>query len=459
MKVYSCIFVFCMVDLEMVKNIHEIRDPIHVFIKLDSDERKVLDSRPFQRLRYIRQLATTYLLYPGATHSRFEHSLGVMELASRVFDVVTHKENIHKKIWDLFPEISTENNLVYWRRVLRMAALCHDIGHLPFSHAAEEELLPAGWDHERFTRELILSPEMETVWRRLTPPLRPEDIVKLSVGPKGAHDLNFSDWEAILSEIIVGDAFGVDRMDYLLRDSYYAGVAYGRFDHHRLVETVRILPPPPENDQNSDHTSIEPSLGIEEGGLQAAEALLLARYFMFSQVYLHRVRRIYDIHLKDFLTAWLPGNKFSTELESHLKMTDNEVLTAMREISRNPEHQGFEQAKRFIERNHFKTLYERNPEDLNINPEAGLCIYTEAVEKFGEENVRFDRYKKRGGAPDFPVLAMDRRINSSLVMSKAFESFPEISIDYVFVDRSILKEARGWLKKNLRDIIAVSKEE
>ena len=81
----------------MVKNIHEIRDPIHVFIRLDSDERKVLDSPPFQRLRHIHQLALTYLVYPGATHKRFEHSLGVMELASRIYDVVTEPENIYQE--------------------------------------------------------------------------------------------------------------------------------------------------------------------------------------------------------------------------------------------------------------------------------------------------------------------------------------------------------------------------
>ncbi len=170
----------------MVKNVHEIRDPIHVFIKLDSTEREVLDSRPFQRLRYIRQLATTYLIYPSATHSRFEHSLGVMELASRVFDVATNEENIVPVIRDLLPEITSKDKKMYWRRALRMAALCHDIGHLPFSHAAEKDLLPPRWNHERLTRELIQSNEMASIWEQLTPPLRSEDIVKLAVGPKGA---------------------------------------------------------------------------------------------------------------------------------------------------------------------------------------------------------------------------------------------------------------------------------
>lgn len=143
----------------MPKTFHEIRDPIHVFIKLDSHERRVLDSRPFQRLRSIHQLALTYLVYPGASHKRFEHSLGVMELAGRVFDVLT-AESASDEIKKHLPQLTDIDGLRYWRKVLRMAALCHDIGHLPFSHAAEKELLPAGWDHEKMTRELILCAEM-----------------------------------------------------------------------------------------------------------------------------------------------------------------------------------------------------------------------------------------------------------------------------------------------------------
>ena len=143
----------------------EIRDPIHNFIRLEPGEKQVLDSAPFQRLRHIHQLALTYLLYPGATHRRFEHSLGVMELAGRVFDVVTDPENIHhESVREIIPK---KFDLEYWRRTLRMAALCHDLGHLPFSHAAETELLPSGWDHERFTTELICSDEMRLIWSRM----------------------------------------------------------------------------------------------------------------------------------------------------------------------------------------------------------------------------------------------------------------------------------------------------
>jgi uncharacterized protein len=212
----------------------------------------------------------TYLVYPGATHRRFEHSLGVMDLVDRVYAVVTDPRNVHRDAKDVvYPQGSPEH--VYWRRALRMAALCHDIGHLPFSHAAEKELLPEGWDHERLTMDLIRSDVMQPIWHEITPPLRADDVVKLAVGPRKAPG-NFSDWESILAEIIVGDAFGADRMDYLLRDSYHLGVTYGHYDIHRLIETLRILP---RHDKESD----EPALGIEVGGLESSEALMLARYF------------------------------------------------------------------------------------------------------------------------------------------------------------------------------------
>jgi uncharacterized protein len=312
----------------MTKLFHEIRDPIHVFIHLDLYEKNVLDSRPFQRLRYITQLALTYLLYPGATHKRFEHSLGVMELAGRVFDVITNRENVTDEIKDLLPELGNPDALTYWKHVLRMAALCHDIGHLPFSHAAEDDLLPSGWTHETLSRSLIESDEMHHIWKAMTPPLEPEHIVKLALGLRKAKDLVFSKWEQILSDIIVGDAFGVDRIDYLLRDSHHTGVAYGKFDHYKLIDELRILP--------TFNDSTEVALGIKHGGIYSAEALALARYYMFSQVYYHPIRLMYDRHLQDFLSAWLAEGTllkeglFSTDLEEHLRMTDDEVNAAMR---------------------------------------------------------------------------------------------------------------------------------
>ena len=441
----------------MIKNTHEIRDAIHSFVQFDSHERKVLDSRPFQRLRHINQLALTQLVYPGATHKRFEHSLGVMELADRIYRVVTDPENVNDSVRGVLPTLGRPDELRYWRRVVRAAALCHDLGHLPFSHASED-LLPNGWGHEHLTVEFIHSDEMCDIWQSLTPPLRPDDIAKLAVGAKkGTKILNqdFSDWEAILAEIIVGDAFGADRMDYLLRDSHHTGVAYGKFDHYRLIDTLRILPPPPES---TEAQSSEPTLGVEEGGLHTVEALLFARYAMFSQVYLHRVRRIYDIHLKDFLKKWLPNGQFSTSAEDILEMTDVEVMYALRQAS-NGNGELSMLANRIIQRKHFRELYRRNPDDIGEGIDAASAIYKATSERFGANNVRLDQDSKGGGNVEFPVLSRDGRIISSVSLSQILGNLPEAAIDYVFVEPNYRNDAVEWLKRNRRDIIENAKEE
>ena len=439
----------------MAKHLHEIRDPVHTFVRLDSDERAVLDSRPFQRLRHIHQLALTYLVYPGATHKRFEHSLGVMELASRVFDIVTNRDNVTDHIRACLPELDQPDRLAYWRRVLRMAALCHDVGHLPFSHAAEKELLPEGWDHERVTREIINSEEMLSIWNSMRPTLVPEDITKLAIGQKKAPDLDYSVWESILSEIIVGDAFGVDRMDYLLRDSHHTGVAYGRFDHYRLIDTLRILAMPTADGATK---SGEPALGLEQGGIQSSEALMLARYFMYSQVYFHAIRRIYDIHLMDFLKEWLDGGVFSTDLEAHLKITDHEVTAGLAAAAKAEKNAGRVHAERIIERQHFKVVYERNPEDVQKNPEAGRAVFDRLVREFGAENIRSDHYQQRSGPPDFPVKLRDDEVVSSLAVSETLNRLPVVSMDYVYAERSRYDRAKTWLQKHREEVIQPQRE-
>lgn len=442
----------------MPKNLHEIRDPIHVFVRLDSDERKVLSSRCFQRLRHIHQLALTYLVYPGATHKRFEHSLGVMELAARVYDVVTNPTHTTDDLRGRLEPLTNDDQKDYWRRVLRMAALCHDVGHLPFSHAAEKELLPKCWDHERITRAIISSDEMRAIWDGVTPPLRHEDIVKLALGLEKAHDLEFSDWENLLSEIIVGDALGVDRMDYLLRDSHHIGVAYGRFDHYRLIDTLRILPAPEhEVGRSDDPVGGAPALGVDGGGIQSAEALVLARYFMYSQVYFHAVRRIYDIHLMDFLKDWIANGRFSIDISEHFKITDNEVSAGILKSAMDDQEPGHVHARRILERDHFKVIYERNSRDVNVNPEAGEAVFGALSGKFGAQNFRYDRIRQGGGEFGFPVRRRDGEVVSSLTVSEVLKAVPTISAEYVFADRGVMAAAGAWLKENGDDVIELDR--
>jgi HD superfamily phosphohydrolase len=431
----------------------EIRDPLHVFVKLKTPERPVIDCPAFQRLRHIHQLALTYLVYPGATHKRFEHSLGVMELATRVFDVVTDPEHLTDEVRDIVPPEDFDRP--YWRRVLRVAALCHDTGHLPFSHAAEKDLLPEGADHETLTEKVIRSDEMQEIWAAMK--LQTDDIVALAVEPAEAGGL--AAWQAILNEIITSDVFGADRIDYLLRDSHHAGVAYGRFDHFRLIDTLRILPPAPTGDEDGERGDPNPTLGVEHGGLESAEALVLARYFMFAQVYLHRVRRIYDIHLKDFLQEWLPGGRFSLDLDEHLHMTDVEVTAELARAARDEEHPGHAPARRIVTREHFQVLYRPTPEVLKQNSEGPHQVFEAACGQFGAENVRFDRYAKGAGSLEFPVLQSNGDVGSSTSASGVLENVPEASSHYVFIAPDLLEAGRTWRDANLVELLEPRVEE
>lgn len=427
-----------------MKHEHEFRDPIHNFISVRSDERMVIDSPPFQRLRDIHQLAMSYLVYPGATHKRFEHSLGVMELATRIFDVVTNNHNItNDAVRDIVPDL---NSLAYWKTVLRIAALFHDVGHLPFSHAAEE-LLPDGCRHETLTVELIKSDRMREIWSKMTPSPRVEDIIKLAVGAKYAHPLQLTIWESILAEIIIGDAFGADRMDYLLRDSYHAGVTYGTYDRHRLISTLRILP---KEYEGTD----EPALGLESGGLESSEGLMLARHFMYKQVYFHNIRRIYDIHLNDFLKSWLTGGRFSTDIQSHLELSDSNVLADIRRDffdTASPRHH---LARRIHCREHFKRFYEASSSDrAGGKIQAGKVIAEAAAKKFGEDTIRYDYAVPKSVAPLFPVRKFNNTIDSSHKGSAVLASLPQIVIDNVYCERAIRDRVIKWLEENKNGLL------
>jgi hypothetical protein len=174
---------------------------------------------------------------------------------------------------------------------------------MPFSHAAEN-LLPDGHHHENLSLDVIRSPEMRELFERF--PVRVDDVAKVAVGPAKWKDIQFTPWEELMSDIVTGDAFGVDRIDYLLRDSLHAGVAYGRFDHNRLIDSLRIL---------WDDEQQKAVIGIEKGALHAAEAMQLARYYMFEQLYYHRVRRALDAHLRQYLRLYLGGSNYPTSVE------------------------------------------------------------------------------------------------------------------------------------------------
>lgn len=437
----------------MSKKHPEIRDPVHTFIAFDPSEKRVIDSGPFQRLRNIHQLALSFLVYPGASHRRFEHSLGVMEIVGRIYDTVTRLDKLSDEIREVVPEKNSLEDRVS-RSLLRLAALCHDLGHLPFSHAAEDELLPEGYDHERMTYEILRCEEMREIWRSMPHKPDPDDIAKIALGPRKLEKLGggltFSPWEGILAEMLVGDSFGADRIDYLLRDSLHTGVAYGRFDHHRLIQTLRILPAATaEAGAEQNGSRREPQLGIERGGIESAEALWLARYFMFSQVYFHHARLIYDLHLKDFLAAWLEGGQFPIDVSGHLALTDAEVTTAMLAAAKDQGAPGHDAARRILERDHFRVVYQRRPEDSSFNVAA---LHQAAEEKFGAENIRYGGSPKRGDA-DFPVLDRDGSSVAAISLSPVLANLPVSRDEYLFAPAELRDEVEHWIEAEREKII------
>jgi HD superfamily phosphohydrolase len=217
-----------------------IRDPIHDYIELDDLALALIETPQVQRLRRIKQLGFSNLVYPGANHTRFEHSLGVYHLAKHLVKQVDEQQ----------------------RNELLAAALLHDIGHGPFSHATEDLIMrytrKSHEDIEEFLRKGEIS-----------------DILKdysLSPSAIAAHIRGETDPGRIIHSEI-----DVDRMDYLMRDAHYTGVAFGLIDHVRLIHELKFN---------------ENRLVLNLGGLQAAESLLVSRFLMHPTVYFHHVSRI-----------------------------------------------------------------------------------------------------------------------------------------------------------------------
>lgn len=298
---------------------YQFRDPVHGFIEVSENELKIINSAPFQRLRNIRQLATTYLVYHGAEHTRFGHSLGVMHLTSRAFDSVTNKSpNLFS---DDFEE--NEHKTKWYRQILRLIGLTHDLGHAPFSHASEE-LFEKGKEHEDFTKLIICETEIADYINAIGTQFKAQygesyditpELIWMIYDGKDITDEKFIVPDFLFLKSFMDGELDCDKMDYLLRDSLYCGVSYGKYDLGRFISTLTAVKR--EN---------ELQLAIERGGIQALEEFILARYFMFIQVYFHKTRRYLDKALVKSLKVVLPDGKYPEDIKEYLKWDDVRVL-------------------------------------------------------------------------------------------------------------------------------------
>ena len=346
---------------------YDYRDPIYGFITLDELEQRIVDSNHFQRLRRILQLGPTNLVYPTANHTRFEHSLGALHITGELFDQLMKRPDTREILsWSVE---ETEEN----RKFLRLAALLHDVGHAPFSHATEE-LFPDEVEHEEYTYRIVTETEIgELIDRELG------DGAKIRVAEIATEKAKSAS-DSFLSEILTGD-IGSDRIDYLARDSHHLGVAYGKFDSHRLLNTLFI-----RHNEEKDG----PELALEGGGVHAIEGFLLARYFMFLDVYYHKTRRILDIHLTEFLKSWLPHNKFPSDLEAFVKLDD---VLLIQELKDDDNTFG----KRILRREFFRLCFETSDHPSAQDLVAFKWLKEEVNREFGAEDVRIDEAEK---APD-----------------------------------------------------------
>ena len=243
----------------------EVRDTIHGLIEYNDTEEKIINSQLFQRLRGIKQLALASLVYPGAHHTRFEHSLGVMYLAGKV------SENLG---------LSDDKT-----KILRLAGLLHDIGHGPFSHVSEQII------EKNVDKSILEKYKAENVQEMLSIAfIEKNEEIKGILSNDELDEIKKilqKEEKRSLEKDIVSGPLDVDKFDYLLRDSYFAGVKYGTFDIDKVIESLTPIDLGREVIQ----------LGIKEEGVYSVEQLLLAKYHMNVQVYRHRLRRITDAML------------------------------------------------------------------------------------------------------------------------------------------------------------------
>jgi hypothetical protein len=335
-----------------MKSVKYVRDPIFGNIELSETEARILETNEMQRLRRIKQLGNAYLVYPGATHSRFQHSLGTMEATKRLSRRLFGEEV----------------------EALSLVGMLHDIGHAPLSHTLDSQYEQhLGKNHEQIGLDMIFGSE---IW----------DIISGSgVSKREFADL-FSGKER--GKIVTG-ALGSDRVDYLSRDAYYTGVALGIIDFNRIIGKTGLY-------KNSP--------AVEQGGIVGAESLLIARYFMFSSVYTHHAVEIANLMASKAASMAIDDGAIAPK-ELH-RISDQELEGLIIGSS----------GRKLQERINYRKLYKRAVySDLKEGSEAGRDEIESALSKSGLEYedyvVTVISYKPGG---DISVVAEDGKHIGSL---------------------------------------------
>jgi len=297
----------------------DIIDPIHDFVRVYDNELNIIDTPIFQRLRRIRQLSGAHLIYPGAQHTRFEHSLGVMHIASMAGQALAEKGIVS------FDDIQN----------LRLAGLLHDIGHGPFSHLFEEIFEEKRKiSHEDLGRDIILKTEIGDI------------ISKNGFDKKLITKLAFGDSKLQFMNEIISGALSADMMDYLLRDGYFTGAEHAKIDHHRLTHSL---------------DAYKNKLALDKSSLVNFETMMISRYQMFKAVYFHKTVRAGEVMLLEAMDlAEEELGLSSMNLDEYLQLSDDVILAKLLNL---PEHNSdLKTSKKiatdYLNRNLFKSVFE-----------------------------------------------------------------------------------------------------
>ena len=327
----------------------EIRDPVHGSIYFSDPEVAVIDSPEYQRLRAIKQLGFSEFSYPGATHNRYLHSLGVCHLVGEVFD----------SVFRAYP-FAKSSHRINFRQIVRLAALLHDIGHGPLSHTTEQ-VMPLCKDlnikvyqdpsqggrranHEDYTIKYITDSNLAEVIREKFPEIDPYHVACLIDKNLPAKDDFFIDgninFRCILSQLVSSE-LDADRMDYLERDSYYCGTNYGKIDLGWLVQNLTFY--------LKDNQMF---LALNRRALYAFDDFLISRHHMYLMVYFHHKSIIYEEMLNRYLNSADCQFFLPSEIGAYTKYNDNKLYEHLSTVQNN------KWARRISERRPYKVLIE-----------------------------------------------------------------------------------------------------
>ncbi len=415
---------------------YEIRDPVYGFIRFNELEKEIINHPAFQRLRRIKQLALTEMVYPSATHTRFEHSLGVMHLASEFYDTIVRNNKNYLEGKLHYNEAGFERD----KQLVRLAALLHDIGHTPFSHVGENKKLMKTnpetnkpYKHEHYSVEIIKNVLRDVIEKHdvnQNYKISVEEVAGLIEGNEEVLERKIF-WKQLIS-----GQLDVDRCDYLLRDSHHIGVKYGIYDVSRLIATITIAESPETED---------PILAIDESGWHVAESLILSRYYMFTQVYFHKTRRAYDFHLSRALESILPSGKFPEpqKINEFLELDDwivsKDILTSDNDDCR-----------RIRERRHIRCIYE-TPE---VPDNDAIERFEKARDVLGDIAVYEDVAKNRwyevngeGGSMEIFIKLGNGKLMPLSKISRIVPKMGEMKQRRLYVYPELKDEAKKLLEK------------